>query len=322
MVATISSLLLLAGAASPAVAFCGSYTHLNARAEEGGAVPISTFGYFGGIGPTNWQNLATANSACSTGTRQSPINMVDGQFNMLAATDVVLTIPDQPAGVKFENLGTTVEAVMEGTGAKAVISGVEHELKQFHFHHPSEHIDNGTSMPLEMHMVFQTADAKIAVVGVYIDVEKAAGAVARRGNRNRVSKATPGLVMMPSIPMGGATVKSNMLETLLSSVEEIATPGTEVTSKPLVFSELVDTLKLGAFQIYSGSLTTPPCSEGVSWNVATQKLAISVETFEKIRNVVGFNSRFPQNDLGQANILSNVLTNSAPAATAAAPAAE
>lgn len=73
--------------------------------------------------------------------------MVDGQFNMLASSDVVLTIPDQPEGVEFENLGTTVEAIMEGKGATGVIAGVEHELKQFHFHHPSEHLDNGTSMP-------------------------------------------------------------------------------------------------------------------------------------------------------------------------------
>ena len=47
MSSTMSRLLLLAAAASPAFAFCGSHTHLQARAEEGGAVPISKFGYFG-----------------------------------------------------------------------------------------------------------------------------------------------------------------------------------------------------------------------------------------------------------------------------------
>ena len=73
--------------------------------------------------------------------------MVDGQFNIHAASDIVITIPDQPEGVEFENLGTTVEAVLEGKGGKGIIGGAEFDLKQFHFHHPSEHLDNGTSMP-------------------------------------------------------------------------------------------------------------------------------------------------------------------------------
>lgn len=54
---------------------------------------------------------------------------------------------------------------------------------------------------------------------------------------------------------------------------------------------------------YMGSLTTPPCSEGVQWLVATQKLQIQTSTFEKVRNIIGFNSRFPQNTLGQPNLL-------------------
>lgn len=73
--------------------------------------------------------------------------MVEGQFHILPAAEVILTIPDQPEGVVFENLGTTVEAVMEGKGATGVIAGIEYELKQFHFHYPSEHLDNDTSMP-------------------------------------------------------------------------------------------------------------------------------------------------------------------------------
>jgi hypothetical protein len=54
---------------------------------------------------------------------------------------------------------------------------------------------------------------------------------------------------------------------------------------------------------YMGSLTTPPCSEGVSWFVATEKLRIQPATFIAVRDVIGFNSRFPQNTLGQPNIL-------------------
>lgn len=88
-----------------------------------------------------------ANSICATGTKQSPINMVAGQFNTMSAKEINLTIPDFPEGITFENLGTTVEGITEGSGAHITIGKTEFEMKQFHFHYPSEHLDNGTTMP-------------------------------------------------------------------------------------------------------------------------------------------------------------------------------
>lgn len=88
-----------------------------------------------------------ANSVCATGTQQSPINMVTGQFNVMSAKEINLTIPDFPEGITFENLGTTVEGITEGSGAHITLGGTEYEMKQFHFHYPSEHLDEGTTMP-------------------------------------------------------------------------------------------------------------------------------------------------------------------------------
>jgi carbonic anhydrase len=95
-----------------------------------------------------WHHLDKANALCSTGKNQSPINMAEGAFTLDSGSNITVTLPDKlPEGATFENLGSTVEVVMEGLGASLSLDGLEYELAQFHFHHPSEHVDNGVSMP-------------------------------------------------------------------------------------------------------------------------------------------------------------------------------
>ncbi|KAI0883892.1 carbonic anhydrase [Annulohypoxylon maeteangense] len=300
MSSSFSRLFLLAASVTSVMASCGSLTHLFPRAE-GEEVPISKFGYTGTTGPVLWTQLDTAaNGLCSTGSNQSPINMVEGQFKLIPASDTQLTIPDVPEGAEFENLGSTVEVVMKGLGGTFVLEGKTYTLEQFHFHHPSEHIDNGVSLPMEMHLVFSSG-TDIGVIGVYVDLIDVPQKTFRV---HLVPRQTP----------------STLLETIFSSVGEIATPGTKTKTKPLVMSELVNTLKAGNFQRYTGSLTTPPCSEGVAWSVATQKLMLSRTTFQAARDIIGFNSRFPQNNLGAQNVLT--LASGAAGAVAKAPATE
>ncbi|KAI2462926.1 carbonic anhydrase [Annulohypoxylon bovei var. microspora] len=301
MSSVFARLFLLAASVTPALASCGSLTHLAPRAE-GEEVPISTFGYTGAIGPVLWTQLDTAaNGLCSSGSNQSPINMVESQFQLIPTSDTELTIPDVPEGAPFENLGSTVEVVMKDVnGTSFVLEDKAYTLQQFHFHHPSEHLDNGVSLPMEMHLVFSSG-TDIAVIGVYVDLIDVPQTTFRI---HLVPRQTP----------------STLLETIFSSVGEIATPGTSTTTKPLVMSELVDLLKAGNLQRYTGSLTTPPCSEGVAWSVATQKLMLSRATFQAARDVIGFNSRYPQNNLGDQNILA--LASGEAVAEAEAPATE
>lgn len=70
--------------------------------------------------------------------------MVEGSFHMMPASDLKLEIADMPEGTEFENLGTTVEVVAKGGALE--VGGKTYELQQFHFHLPSEHLDNGTSI--------------------------------------------------------------------------------------------------------------------------------------------------------------------------------
>lgn len=183
---------------------------------------------------------------------------------------------------------------------------------------------------VEMHMVWESAAQEIAVIGVFVDLDNGAAVAAAAGaavqaapekkrrdvfhpHARRQEEAAPaesvpgsfggvaGMLTIPSVEAVG--VSSSLLETVFTQVEEIATPGTAVKTAPLVMSELVSTLAQGSFQAYSGSLTTPPCSENVMWMVATQKLQIQTATFERVRNVIGFNARFPQNTPGEPNLL-------------------
>ncbi|KAK1968690.1 tat pathway signal sequence [Colletotrichum sublineola] len=348
---------LFAASVSHVLASCAYGTHIDPRAE-GGKVKVNNFAYAGSTGPLNWVALdATANALCATGTTQSPIDMVAGAFNVIPGSSINLEIPDMAEGTEFENLGTTVEVIAKGGSMQ--VAGSNFTLQQFHFHLPSEHLDAGKSMAMEMHMVFEGANQEIAVIGTYIDLERGAAAAApvaeapategaAGGNatverRSKLSlRAAAGAAAAAGapkpIPMMGTTpikaqadaAASNLLETVFSSLGAIKEPGTVTQTGALNMQEVVSLLSAGSFQSYMGSLTTPPCSEGVQWLVSTRRLMVKPETFVAVRDVIGFNSRFPQNTLGQENILqvaqktlagANV-ANPVVAAPAAPPAAE
>lgn len=90
------------------------------------------------------------------------------------------------------------------------------------------------------------------------------------------------------------------------------------------YSDVISTIERSDVLTYSGSLTTPPCAEGVTFMIVKQPLAVSVADYTAIKKIVKFNSRFIQNTLGQDNMLqvgavsgtSNATKPAAPAAPA------
>lgn len=100
-----------------------------------------------------------------------------------------------------------------------------------------------------MHMVFQSAAEEIAVVGVYIDIDvgSSTGSAPAPPPPSKRSK----IQVMPHAAVNQSKpLTSVMLDTLFSSVEEIAKPGTKTTTKPLIMSELVKAVTSGTLKAY------------------------------------------------------------------------
>lgn len=234
------------------------------------AIPEPKFGYDGLQGPLNWAALdAEVNVLCRTGTHQSPINLVAANVTMDAGSAYKLTIPDT-AGSEFENLGTTVEVIVNGTLETAI---KKYTMAQFHFHTPSEHQVNGEYFPMESHFVFEAEDQSKAVVSFLI----------------------------------GIGTNDPLLGTVLPSVDKIATVGTTTMTPPLSFAALQTHFSENTVFRYIGSLTTPPCSESVDWIISSKPLTVDAATFEATKKIIGYNSRYTQGDIGSANLLDNAV---------------
>lgn len=127
------------------------FLHLIGGALSHGHVEEPAFGYHGLRGPVNWYALnKTANSMCALGKHQSPINLIGTSCTSNAPT---ISIDPQPEGAEFVNLGTTVEVPVNGTLTNQ--DGKIFQLRQFHFHTPSEHSVDEEHSSLEVHFVFQ-----------------------------------------------------------------------------------------------------------------------------------------------------------------------
>lgn len=88
---------------------------------------------------------------------------------------------------------------------------------------------------------------------------------------------------------------------------ELPKAGDIDNTAPLDFSSLVKHLKSSKVYQYGGSLTTPPCDEGVTFNVVQEPLYMSHVHHRTLRNAVKFNSRYIQNNPGGKNLLENAL---------------
>ena len=107
--------------------------------------------------------------------------------------------------------------------------------------------------------------------------------------------------------LSGSHHSTTFVDNALNYISEIERPGTVAETDYLSFEILMNNIVENGVYTYTGSLTTPPCTEEVTWFVSMAPLPISVGSYEKLKKVLRFNSRYTQNDLGEENPLANGL---------------
>jgi carbonic anhydrase len=143
-----------------------------------------------------------------------------------------------PGALDIVNNGHTVQ-VNYGSGSSVGIRGKRYNLLQFHFHSPSEHRVAGRHEEMEMHFVHRDAEGKLAVIAVLI----------REGAKN------------------------SAYEPVLRNLPQSAGKPISIASVSLDSERLLPASR--AYWSYAGSLTTPPCTEGVTWIVLKDAVELS-----------------------------------------------
>jgi carbonic anhydrase len=236
-------------------------------AGNGAHATEAEWSYSGDTGPEHWGENFTL---CGIGRNQSPINITpdDHTLDISKIVTEPQTTASKPIGfltinpnyqevpLRIINNGHTVEVEYE-PGSEMTVLGRTFGLKQFHFHSLSEHQIDGASFPLEMHLVHADEGGNLSVIAILF----------QEGEPN------------PFL----ATLWKHLPEEI---GEEVVVAEEEINVGDMLPSD-------STYYYYNGSLTTPPCSEGVTWLVLKESLEASKEQIEALQTAIGFANNRP-----------------------------
>ena len=174
-------------------------------------------------------------ATCAAGKKQSPLNIV-GPFEK--AKDVVKA-EYKEGPMKIINNGHTIQVNIEAGSGTLTVNKEQYELLQFHFHRPSEEQIDGKTLAMTVHFVHKSKEGKLAVLGVLLN----------EGKEN-------------------STIKSLWANLPPKEGEEYVPAKMLINPSSLLPSDM-------SFYSYEGSLTTPPCTEGVNFFILKNNVDIS-----------------------------------------------
>lgn len=207
--------------------------------------------YEGADAPQHWAKLCSEFRQCAEGHQQSPIDIETVVTKQRLGHHLDFQYHTCPVDVV--NNGHTIQVNPEEKNI-LVVDGRDYELKQFHFHEPAEHRVDGVLYPMELHLVHADTSGHLAVVGIFI--------------------------------------KEGLENPVLTEIWKAMPRNPEAHQHP---NKLIDLTKMfpsdHTYYHYSGSLTTPPCTEGVEWYVMASPIAMSKSQIEDFRRLYHGNVR-------------------------------
>ncbi len=264
----------------PCLIVMGCLASVIARAEVNDSSAKVPWSYVGAKGPTHWGMLSAAFETCDLGKTQSPINISREKtrvpFSLSIDYKPVPLILGEDIDMEMM-IGKAQTVVSDGHGIqlnfnkqkiieRMTFEGDDYKLLQLHFHTPSETLWHKQSYPAEIHFVHQGKDGKVAVVAVFV----------KGGAENAALK-----VILDNVPK--------------ESAQEVAVPNERIFP-----AELLPVDK--RYYTFAGSLTTPPCSEGLKWIVLSTPITASPAQILKIRQVAGGANARPAQPLNNREI--------------------
>jgi carbonic anhydrase len=230
---------------------------------EGKPAPIRSvpWSYSGSAGPEKWAALDPAWRVCGTGKQQSP---VDISATYTDRKSLPVNFQYHPSRISLQHTGRTIQGEFNTLANHIMFEGERFDLIQVQLHAPAEHRLQDATLPFELHLVHRTETGKTAIVAVLFQIGESNKALAELFR------------LMPD------------------------SPG-HFSADAVTFNPVTAIPKKRAYYTYQGSLTAPPCTEGVTWIVMQQLLEISVAQQKKFVEVVGKNAR-PIQGIGSRRI--------------------
>ena len=227
------------------------------------------WGYTGRAAPENWASLDPKFALCDRGKEQSPVDLtgtvpIEDADIERRVNETVLTVTQRARVMDLVDNGHTVQ-ITNDMPMSTEVGGIHYEMVQFHFHAPSEHTIDGEHAPLEAHFVHKSAAGELAVIGILVEV-------------------------------GAHDV---LWEPIIASLPDGPGDDRHVEGLDLDMNELRPLPR--RYYRYEGSLTTPPCSEGVQWIVMAEKRQISSAQMDAMVSHLHDNNR-PVQPLGSRKI--------------------
>lgn len=192
--------------------------------------------YSGEGGPSHWAQLDARNAACGAGKSQSPVDIRTQSVRRTPLPKLVFNYRAAPLHI-IDN-GHSIQIDVE-PGSSLKVGDDSYELIQFHFHHPSEELIDGKRSEMVAHLVHRNSEGGLAVVAVLL----------RAGQPNSTVEA---------------------LWSHLPRQKEHEADFKDILINPAGLLPMDR-----SYFTYTGSLTTPPCTEGVRWLVLRSPLTLS-----------------------------------------------